>query len=237
MPKRQRAPTSPLEVANRKTDKEFIADYLPPDNPPPDTQPWTTTWTHPKTGTEYTVDLVRIESLSERDFMACFQLIEQTSRVDYENSTAGWNARKKMIEMKSPGLRYILVKEKDTAALGGFTSLMPTYEEGQPVIYCYEIHLQPSLQGTGLGSLLMGFHTTIAANLPPITKVMLTCFLANQRGLNFYTRLGFETDDISPVPRTLRYGKLFTPDYLILSKPVRSRFEEGGSTELRSETP
>jgi hypothetical protein len=29
-PKRQRAPTSPLELANRKTDEEFIADYLQP---------------------------------------------------------------------------------------------------------------------------------------------------------------------------------------------------------------
>lgn len=51
---------------------------------------------------------------------------------------------------------------------------------------------------------------------------MLTCFLANQRGLAFYRKLGFETDDISPVPRKLRYGKIFTPDYVILSKTIRS---------------
>jgi hypothetical protein len=75
---------------------------------------------------------------------------------------------------------------------------------------------------TGLGSLLMGFHSTVAANLPPITKVMLTCFLSNHRGLDFYKRLGFEKDDISPEPRKLRYGKIFTPDYVILSKTVRS---------------
>lgn len=114
---------------------------------PPDVRPWTTAWTHPKAGTEYTISLVRVEDLPEHDFMACFQLIEETSRPDYENSTAGWNAKKKIVEMKSPGLRYILVKDKDTTTLGGFTSLMPTYEEGQPVIYCYEVHLQPSLQG------------------------------------------------------------------------------------------
>lgn len=28
--KRQRTPTSPLELANRKTDEQFIADYLEP---------------------------------------------------------------------------------------------------------------------------------------------------------------------------------------------------------------
>lgn len=54
---------------------------------------------------------------------------------------------KKLKEMRSPGLRYILVKEKDTMSIRGFTSLMPTYEEGEPVIYCYEIHLQSELQG------------------------------------------------------------------------------------------
>jgi N-alpha-acetyltransferase 40 len=69
----------------------------------------------------------------------------------------------------------------------------------------------------------MGFHSTVAANLPPITKVMLTCFLSNQRGLDFYTKLGFEVDEISPVPRKLRYGKTFTPDYVILSKPVSAK--------------
>jgi hypothetical protein len=79
--------------------------------------------------------------------MACFRLIEQTSRADYENSTFKWHPEKKVKEMRSTGLRYILVKEKDTMAIRGFTSLMPTYEEGEPVVYCYEIHLQPDLQG------------------------------------------------------------------------------------------
>ena len=73
----------------------------------------------------------------------------------------------------------------------------------------------------------MSLHSTVAANLPPITKVMLTCFLSNRRGLDFYRRLGFERDDISPEPRKLRYGKTFTPDYVILSKPVRSTVASG----------
>jgi len=67
----------------------------------------------------------------------------------------------------------------------------------------------------------MSFHTTVAENIPPITKVMLTCFLSNQRGLAFYKRLGFETDDLSPVERKLRFGVVYTPDYTIMSKRVR----------------
>ena len=68
----------------------------------------------------------------------------------------------------------------------------------------------------------MNLHMTAATNLPPVTKVMLTCFLFNQRGLDFYKRLGFEVDGISPSPRKLRFGKVFTPDYVIMSKAVRS---------------
>jgi hypothetical protein len=71
----------------------------------------------------------------------------------------------------------------------------------------------------------MSFHTTIAHNMPPVTKVMLTCFAANERGLAFYKKLGFSTDEISPVPRRLRGGRIYEPDYVILSKRVR---REGG---------
>lgn len=47
--------------------------------------------------------------------------------------------------MKSPDLRYTVVKSKD-GQVKGFTSLMPTFEDGYPVVYCYEIHLLPELQ-------------------------------------------------------------------------------------------
>jgi hypothetical protein len=72
----------------------------------------------------------------------------------------------------------------------------------------------------------MSFHDTVAANLPPVTKVMLTCFESNKRALAFYTRQGFQTDDISPVPRKLRGGKMFVPDYVIMSKPIASCVEK-----------
>lgn len=130
-----------------------------------------------------------------------------------------------------------------TGAIRGFTSLMPAYEEGQPVVYCYEIHLKPELHGygcaslpplpsplcglraaadmdrTGLAGLLLGFLYTIAYNLPPISKVMLTCFLSNERALRFYHKQDFSVDAIAPEARTLR-GKTVVPDYTIMSKVV-----------------
>lgn len=69
----------------------------------------------------------------------------------------------------------------------------------------------------------MSYLVTVAENLPPVTKVMLTCFLSNTQALEFYRALGFEKDAISPEPRALRFGKVCNPDYIIMSKEVRGR--------------
>ena len=42
-------------------------------------------------------------------------------------------------------LKYFLVKLNNFVE--GFVSLMPTYEDDYPVVYCYEIHLSLALQG------------------------------------------------------------------------------------------
>lgn len=47
--------------------------------------------------------------------------------------------------MKLLDLKYLLIKRD--AKVEGFLSFMPTFEDGYPVIYCYEIHLSSALQG------------------------------------------------------------------------------------------
>lgn len=121
--------------------------------------------------------------------------------------------------MRDPDLRYILVKDA-AGQVCGYTSLMPTMEEGEAVVYCYEIHLKPDLRGTGLAGLLMGFLETVARNIQVIDKVMLTVFTCNTRAMGFYRRCGFEVDDLSPRPRKLRNGIVKKPDYAIMSKRV-----------------
>ncbi|KAI0105797.1 acyl-CoA N-acyltransferase [Daldinia grandis] len=212
--KRRRVPTNPIERVNQKDDESFTKEHLCPGSPA-----WPE-WINQKTQDEFSLSLTSSCNLSDENFDACFKLVEETSRADYESSSVGWKPGKKLAEMKSPELRYIIVKDI-VGGVRGFTSLMPTYEEGEPVVYCYEIHLKPELQGTGLGRTLMGFLESIAINTPPIEKVMLTCFLSNQRAFTFYKKLGFEKDDISPEPRKLRFGKEFIPDYVIMSKTVK----------------
>ncbi|TGJ82683.1 hypothetical protein E0Z10_g6080 [Xylaria hypoxylon] len=205
----------PIEKVNRKSDDQFIKEHLRPSD-----STWTS-WIHPGTQVKYSLALISARGICSTDLDACYNLIEETSRADYESSTSGWKPVKKIAEMKSPELRYILVKNHE-GVVRGFTSLMPTYEEGEPVVYCYEIHLKAELQRTGLGRLLISFLESVASHTPPIKKIMLTCFLSNQRALKFYESAGFSQDPISPVPKKLRYGREFIPDYVIMSKTVES---------------
>jgi hypothetical protein len=110
----------------------------------PNSEQWKT-WTHPMTKDDYEISLQTAKILSEPDFEACFGLITFTSSADYKNSKDGWKPRSKRKEMKLLDLKYLLVKRDNKVE--GFMSLMPTYEDGYPVIYCYEIHLSPALQG------------------------------------------------------------------------------------------
>lgn len=68
-----------------------------------------------------------------------------TSAEDYKRSTVGWKPAAKRREMKLLDMKYFLVKHD--GQVEGFVSFMPTHEDGQPVLYCYEIHLASTLHG------------------------------------------------------------------------------------------
>ena len=94
---------------------------------------------------EYNITLQKSASLSADELDACFRLIELSSLEDYKRSKGGWKPNAKRKEMRLLDLKYLLVKRGDQ--IEGFCSFMPTIEDEYFVIYCYEIHLAPSLQG------------------------------------------------------------------------------------------
>jgi hypothetical protein len=127
-----------IHLANKRDLPTFMKAYLPPQDE------WNS-WKHPKTGEVHAVKLCTATGLSDADFEACFRLIEFTSAEDYKRSKDGWKPRAKKKEMRLLDLKYFLVKHDNNVE--GFISFMPTYEDDYPVIYCYEIHLNPKLQG------------------------------------------------------------------------------------------
>ncbi|PVH84089.1 acyl-CoA N-acyltransferase [Cadophora sp. DSE1049] len=199
-----------IEVANKKSLEGFVETYFPGTD-------WKS-WIHPKTSTPYSLSLQTASALPPSDFTACFNLIETTSSEDYRKSKDGWKPKAKKREMKLLDLKYLLVKKE--GKVEGFVSFMPTYEDGYPVVYCYEIHLGEELRGTGLGKTLMQHLVTIGKAIPSTEKVMLTVFTRNERAVAFYTNLGYTKDEYSPPPRVLRNGTVMEAEYVILSRAV-----------------
>ncbi len=159
---------------------------------------------------------------------ACLDLIERTSADDYERSELGWSRSKKRKEMVLPDLKYFLLLKSippgqvEGNAMLGFVSFMVTYEDGDEVVYIYEIHFLQELQGKGHGRRLMSFVEAIGREVG-VEKAMLTVFKSNNRAVKWYEKLGYAEDEFSPEPRKLRNGTVKEPTYVILSKTLQDK--------------
>ena len=172
------------------------------------------------------INLETSSSISHDDLRTCFNLIRSTSAQDYAASSVGWHPKQKLKEMRLPDLRYMLVREivqdkTQVSPIGGFASFMLTYEDGEEVIYVYEIHLTVGLRGKGFGKHLMTIIEEVGRRAG-MAKCMLTVFSCNAAAIAFYTRIGYQIDEFSPEPRKLRNGVIKEPDYNILSKPLQN---------------
>lgn len=174
----------------------------------------------------YLVRFATTESIREEDLEACFRLVERTSRNDYKASSMGWSARRKREEMRDEDMKYLLLTTSDgvnyspSYRVDGFLSFMFTKEDEAPVVYVYEVHLRPSLQGRGVGGKLMAMVEDIGRQ-GGVGKAMLTVFARNEGGRRWYERMGYAVDEASPSPRRLRGGRTKEPDYYILSKSLK----------------
>lgn len=179
------------------------------------------------------IDFKASSDLSKEEISSCFGLIETTSRADYEPSSFGWHPKRKRREMVEKEMQYLLVREpvpfddaspstnadlKAAETVQGFLSFMMTHDStpSVPVLYVYEIHLAEILRGTRLGAHLMLMAESIAAKVG-VEKVMLTCFLSNEKALKFYEKRGYGKDECSPDDRRTR-NKVIKVDYMIMSK-------------------
>lgn len=188
----------------------------------------------------YLVRFTTPEGIREEDLEACFKLVERTSSKDYKASSMGWSARRKKEEMKDKDMKYLLLTTSDGVnyspryRVDGFLSFMFTKEE-VPVVYVYEVHIRPSLQGRGVGGKLMTMVEDIGREAG-VEKAMLTVFARNEGGRRWYERMGYAVDEASPSPRRLRGGKTKEPDYYILSKRLEEEDEDDGEEEEEEES-
>ncbi|KAJ4714611.1 N-alpha-acetyltransferase 40 [Melia azedarach] len=134
-----------------------------------------------------------------------------------------WPAEEKVKrrEMVAPEARYIFVREveapnaspnevskvfdggriscaENKGSIVGFVHFRFTVQEDVPVLYVYELQLEPRVQRKGLGKFLMQLIELIA-HKNRMGAVMLTVQKVNLSALNFYTsKLRYIVSSISP---------------------------------------
>ncbi|KZT40092.1 hypothetical protein SISSUDRAFT_983765, partial [Sistotremastrum suecicum HHB10207 ss-3] len=123
-------------------------------------------------------------------------------------SSFGWNVQEKEEEVFHPDGRLMVLfldshEPENRAHVAGFCSFRFEQDDGD-IIYCYELHVERSGRGNGVGGLLMA-HLETTARIWGMSKIFLTCLncernpvpsfgthtqLANPGAFAFYTRHG-----------------------------------------------
>ena len=215
-----------IEAHNRLSLDALRGAYLPPVSPP----------------LPYSIALETSKTLPGDVFKDCFGLVRGMEGM-YRRAT-GWSPAAKKQEMMDPDMRYLVLLSSSPSSSSsatctvGFLSFMITEEAEKEVIYwsccplhplltyrqlterSYELHLVEGARGKGLGTILVDAMETYGRNVG-VERAMLTVFIENEAGRRFYSRLGYEVDEISPTEEDFElWGKGGAASYVILSKEL-----------------
>ncbi|TKA81054.1 hypothetical protein B0A49_00674 [Cryomyces minteri] len=110
-----RSKSNIITAANALTSSAFRSLYLPPLSLPS---------TSVSASSNLTISFSYSSDLSRQDLLACFRLVESTSKDDYAASSRRWKPRAKLREMGEVGMRYLIMREteRSTAPLSSSSS-------------------------------------------------------------------------------------------------------------------
>lgn len=150
-----------------------------------------------RNGLDLHLECKRLTDMSTEDIDWAFNLTKHNMQLLYENSTWGWNDKKKKDEMTEDKAWYLISRVESGKAVA-FSHFRFDLEEGDEVLYCYEIQVESEARGKGLGKFLMQI-LEMMAHRAQMKKVMLTVFKENERAINFFCNImKFQTDETSP---------------------------------------
>lgn len=173
--------------------------------------------TFKRNGLDLCLECKRLQDMSTEDINWAFDLTKHNMQLLYENSSWGWNDKRKRDEMTEDKARYLIAREESGKAVA-FSHFRFDLEEGDEVLYCYEIQVESEARGKGLGKFLMLILEMIA-HRAQMKKIMLTVFKENERAQNFFIKImKFQADETSPGI----WDPMNSEDYFydILSKPL-----------------
>lgn len=153
--------------------------------------------------------------ITEKRSQECLDLFERNMGEMYRNSSWDLNMKEKSAELRDDKARYLLVLD-NYEILAGFLHFRFEYDDEESptcaVLYVYEIQIESTYRGFGVGKRLMEIAERIARE-QSMTKILLTVFKKNDKAMGFYTKgLGYDVDESSPS----KFGD-HSVDYEILS--------------------
>ncbi|KAI0788577.1 acyl-CoA N-acyltransferase [Abortiporus biennis] len=140
-----------------------------------------------------------------------WQIVDSNMRDIASKSSMGWKPTQKKKELFSTKSRFILVYQSQgaknagdnnlgdlkTADIVGFVMFRFEHEEGEDLVYCYEVQMCDEFRSHGVGHLLLRSLVDIGLHWG-MDKIMLIFMTGNPRARVFYGKHGFVMDPCSP---------------------------------------
>lgn len=134
---------------------------------------------------------------------------------EFYEKTWGWSDKNKKQELFEEHSRYLIAKLENGNPIG-FNHIRFELEQGVPILYVYELHVEDEYQHKGLGRFLMQAAEFIALKRK-MEAVLLTVFKENMPSRQFYYNMKYKLHPTSPELDRWYDGDA---DHEILFKPL-----------------
>ncbi|XP_068155930.1 N-alpha-acetyltransferase 40 [Drosophila tropicalis] len=143
---------------------------------------------------------------------AC-KLAEQNVSPFYKLTKIGWQPKIKQAEHNKAWARYLVAQNEKNENVA-YAMFRFDLDNGDCVLYCYEMQVASNYQRKGLGRFIMKLLEDCARHWH-LEKIILTVLNNNENSKLFYKALDYQKDETSP-------DVLEEADYEILSKSTLS---------------
>lgn len=123
-------------------------------------------------------------TLTLQDFDWVFTTVAQLKDM-YRRSSMGWKEREKKREIRHPHQRYLIAANERFGERLAYLSYRWDVEEGQSVMYVYELHVEQHVRGKRIAYALMKFAEELCRKLC-VACIILTVFCENQPAMALY---------------------------------------------------
>ena len=127
-------------------------------------------------------------TLSKPDLAACFDILEDNMKEQYEVNPWGWDPKMKRAELANDEARFVLVRDAENCIQAFAHFRFEVDDDDAPeraVLYVRELQVAEARRGSGIGRRVMGLLQLVGAKLE-LDCIMLTVFESNKGALAFY---------------------------------------------------